>query len=260
MYDTHMHTHFSPDSRTKPQDMVEAAIQQGLDGICITDHVEIQVYEPPIDEVFSAKEYFEQLQQLKRKELDVLIGAEVGLQPHVLPLCSAFTKEMPYDFIIGSIHLAGKKDVYDLCQTKDPKDVIDLYYDDMEKCMEQYDDFDTLAHIDYVDRYFPVGTILPPFSYYEEKVKRILKILIEKQKSLEINTGGLRKSTHIHHPKTQTLTLYKKLGGKLITIGSDAHTPNYVAFAFKEEMKYAKDHGFTEIQVYKQRKKVPIRI
>ena len=68
MYDTHMHTHFSPDSRTKPQDMVEAAIQQGLDGICITDHVEIQVYEPPIDEVFSAKEYFEQLQQLKRKE------------------------------------------------------------------------------------------------------------------------------------------------------------------------------------------------
>ena len=38
LWDTHMHCHFSGDSDADPKDMISAAIQKGLDGICFTDH------------------------------------------------------------------------------------------------------------------------------------------------------------------------------------------------------------------------------
>ena len=37
--DTHMHCCFSGDSEANPEDMIEAAIQKGLDGLCFTDHL-----------------------------------------------------------------------------------------------------------------------------------------------------------------------------------------------------------------------------
>ena len=36
--DVHMHSAFSNDSETRPEDMVEAAIAKGLEIICFTDH------------------------------------------------------------------------------------------------------------------------------------------------------------------------------------------------------------------------------
>ena len=36
--DVHMHTNFSHDSEALPEEMIQGAIQKGLEMICITDH------------------------------------------------------------------------------------------------------------------------------------------------------------------------------------------------------------------------------
>ena len=46
LWDTHMHTHFSGDSEADPENMVKAAIQKGLEGLCFTDHYD---YDYPND-------------------------------------------------------------------------------------------------------------------------------------------------------------------------------------------------------------------
>ena len=38
LWDTHMHTHFSTDSQADTEEMIQASIHAGVDGICFTDH------------------------------------------------------------------------------------------------------------------------------------------------------------------------------------------------------------------------------
>ena len=44
--DFHVHTSFSRDSDSAPEKMIQAAIQKGLQTICITDHEDIDFKEP----------------------------------------------------------------------------------------------------------------------------------------------------------------------------------------------------------------------
>ena len=40
LWDTHMHTAFSGDSNASPKAMADQAQKLGLDGICVTDHLD----------------------------------------------------------------------------------------------------------------------------------------------------------------------------------------------------------------------------
>lgn len=262
MYDTHIHTQFSPDSKASLQQMAEAAVKEGLSGICITDHVELELLHPTRDEVFSVTDYALAIETVRRDfpQLDIRMGAEIGIQTHSLKSCTAFADSAPFDFILGSIHMAKERDVWELCGAYPAEEVLTMYYDDMEACVESYEAFDALAHIDYAERYFPDGTEVPPFAQFKSQITRILKVLIEKEKALEINTGGLRKRIPLHHPKVEILQLYHRLGGRLITFGSDAHRPEHVGYAAKDMIKYVKDIGFDNFTIYKERKKYPIRL
>ena len=46
-WDTHMHCHFSGDSESSPESMIQEAITRGLPGICFTDHLDYDYKEEP---------------------------------------------------------------------------------------------------------------------------------------------------------------------------------------------------------------------
>ena len=62
----------------------------------------------------------------------------------------------------------------------------------MYKCLIEYNNFDALGHIDYIDRYFQNKELIPKFNVYEKEVNKVLELLIEKDKALELNTAGTR--------------------------------------------------------------------
>ena len=47
-------------------------------------------------------------------------------------------------------------------------------------------------------------------------------------------------------PCRQILKLYKDLGGKIITIGSDGHSTRYVGDHYEDAVRILKDIGFTQ--------------
>ena len=47
LWDTHMHSQYSGDSETPQDAMIQAAIQKNLDGICFTDHLDIDYPDDP---------------------------------------------------------------------------------------------------------------------------------------------------------------------------------------------------------------------
>ena len=71
--DTHIHTSFSTDSETDMQEQILTSYKKGLEGICITDHMDYNfpesALEHPVDGIpfcFDLDDYFKRIHTLKR--------------------------------------------------------------------------------------------------------------------------------------------------------------------------------------------------
>lgn len=265
MYDVHIHSQYSMDSTTDMEDTVLEAIKKNMKSICFTDHVDLDSTLENIDFVFRTSDYFKDINRVKyryKKDIEILAGVEIGIQPHLFQRYNDFLNDNMFDFVIMSIHSVNKKDIYvdKFTEGKHPIEAIREYYTDMLSCVRSFSNFDVLGHIDYLDRYFASREDIPDFREYEDLIIEILQTLIKKGKGIELNTSGMRMKLGHFHPKLPILKLYRKLGGEIITIGSDSHTADTVGFEYKAAEKLLRDLGFKFIHIFKERKKFPINI
>ncbi|MCF6459803.1 histidinol-phosphatase HisJ family protein [Clostridium sp. Cult3] len=265
MYDFHVHSDFSMDCKYLMEEMVVEAINKNMKSICFTDHVDYDITENRIDMDFRTSDYFRKVKQVKykyKKDIEILAGVEIGMQPHLNKRYNELIENNPFDFVLMSIHSIEGKDIHldNFTYNKKPIDALVEYYEYLYRCIEVFDNFDVIGHIDYIDRYFEDYSTLPDFDKYKSIVKKILKLIIEMGKGIEINTGGIKYGLDYYHPKVDILELYRSLGGEILTIGSDAHNPEFIGYDYKEVEKLLKELGFKYIYIYKERKKYPIHI
>ena len=104
--------------------------------------------------------------------------------------------------------------------------------------------FDALAHLDLCKRYGVLyfGEFDP--TPFWERINRVLKTIIGNSMSLEINTSGLRQNPRACYPGEEILQRYCELGGKKITVGSDAHTSEDVGAGIRIRTGDGKQPGF----------------
>lgn len=88
---------------------------------------------------------------------------------------------------------------------------------------------------------------------YTDILDDILKMIIRKEKALEINSAGLKYGIGFAHPKMEILRRYRELGGELITIGSDAHAASELAYGFWNVYELLENLGYKYYYVYKNR-------
>ena len=113
--------------------------------------------------------------------------------------------------------------------------------------------FDVYGHLDYVVRYGSEPGKAYDFERHGELFDEILKTLIEKEKGIELNTGGIKKGMKEFHPCMKILKRYRELGGEIITIGSDAHKPENVGEYFERAAQVLKECGFEYYCVFEKR-------
>ena len=261
LWDNHMHSNFSGDSDAAPIDMINAAKAKGLQGITFTDHLDLDY--PPEFGFFDLdlENYYPVQHRLAMEYSDesftVLTGMEIGIQPHIAKECYEIVKQYDYDFIIGSTHLVDKCDPYFDIFWENGEDFPKLirYYESILENIKSFTDFDSVGHLDYIFRYIKSSdkkndTYIP----YKEIVDAILSQIIKMDKALEINTAGLRKGMKYPNPCRDIICRYHELGGKLITLGADAHAPKDVAADFDMLPELLAECGFKEFAVYKKRK------
>ena len=94
------------------------------------------------------------------------------------------------------------------------------------------------------------------YSYgrYKDILDEILRKLISKGKGIELNTGGYHYGLGEPNPCTAVIKRYRELGGEIITIGADAHTPDKVAYAFDKAATVLENCGFRYYTVFKDHK------
>ena len=107
-------------------------------------------------------------------------------------------------------------------------------------------------------RWFKNNSIPQPdfFEKVEDIAADILKVVIEDGKGIELNTSWHRYGLDGPTPSLGILKLYRDLGGRIITLGSDSHRPSQLTKGIKEDMELLKSLGYKEFCTFD--KLVPI--
>ena len=259
--DYHMHTSFSKDAHFSPEEMIEAAIQKGLQTICITDHMDKDVMIGEEEFIFDTGIYLKKMQELRekyRERIEVLTGVEIGFQPHLAEYFANYTKENPFDFVLGSVHVIGGVDPYypEYFEDKTDTQAFREMFEETIQNLKLYTDYDSLGHLDYIVRYGRKREEEYSYQKFSDEIDYILKHLIEHGKGLEVNTAGLKYGLPFAHPHSDVIRRYVELGGEIITLGSDAHRPEHVAFEFEKIVPLLKECGVKYFTKFKGRKPI----
>lgn len=265
LWDVHMHSQFSGDSKTPQEDMAVAALSTGLAGICFTDHLDIDYPDDASAFLLDLPNYTASvfaLQEKYRNKLPICLGIELGLQPHLSNLHADILSQYSFDFVIGSSHVVHGFDPYypAFYEGRRKEDCYLEYFESILENIRAFDGFDVYGHIDYVVRYGPTKNTNYNWRQYQDVIDVILRLLIEKGKGIEINTGGFKYGLGHPNPTEGIIRRYRELGGEIITIGSDAHAPQHVGYDFQKVPAILKNAGFEYFTVFKQRKPVFLKL
>lgn len=264
--DQHIHTDNSFDGNHNVMFICEKALENNLRGVAFTDHCEVdakntvfrKITVPAYVEVMHARKAFV-------GKLIVGEGIEIGQGIYNKKIAEEIISAFNYDFVLGSIHnLENEKDFYwydySSCDDEKIKDLLTKYFD-AEIELAKWNNFDSLAHLTYPLRYI-VGEqkFKVDLNDYNDQIEEIFDLLIKNEKALEINTSGLRQDIGDFLPTRMLVEKFKKMGGKYITIGSDAHFAYDVGKGCEDGMRMAVEVGFNKMALYEHREPVLINI
>ena len=268
MFNSHVHSNFSHDCNTSMEKMCESAIRSGLLGICVTDHfnadscITQNSYRSVLNSVKKARE----LSLKYEGKLLITAGVEMSDVFRKPEYSARLVKAACPDSIIMSVHNVvpdnlpeniARMRFSDMSQKK-VNEVISVYFKELIEAVT-LTDFDICAHLTLPYRYIN-GVYGLSLSYEEflPEIKKILSILIDRNKALEINTSDVHRQLYDFMPDEKIVRMYYEMGGRLVTIGTDAHHPHNISSGFKEAKEMLLKIGFKSYCYYKNRKSIEI--
>ncbi len=263
--DYHVHCSNSPDSSEPLEEICKGAAAGRLKEIMVTDHYEMftdaygcDSFRPEyLDHAFqvmaACREQFQD-------RLYVGFGIELGQWQLQQEAARQVAETYPFDFVIASFH---KMDDIDLKYYRygelDTKKLCRRYLEGL-LTIAQTGDFDCMGHLDLIKRYAADQGVSIRVEDEEELVREILKTLVKRDKGLELNTSGLRQSVGETFPSRKILTWYREAGGRILTVGSDAHRRADVGAGRSQAEQLLLEVGFTEITCFRGRKGRQVRL
>lgn len=257
--DYHFHTLCSTDSKATLAQQARAAVAAGVREICVTDHWNLLDQQGNrLPTVYDWEPSLAQWKKLRNRwpgELELRLGVEVGngvLDPAAVD-ASLTLPEL--DFVIGSLHsqsaAAGGRGIFTVareCTKKEDGIAILGDYMDMLEELVQTGGWDVLGHVIYPLRYIPeeYGLDLRPWW---DRLAELFRSVIAQGKGIELNTSC---GATIEQWR-DVLALYRDLGGEVLTLGSDAHQPKFLAAAFPQALALIRETGFRYLCVYRRR-------
>ena len=261
--DSHVHTEWSWDA---PDGSMERtclrAVELGLPSVAFTEHADMTPWTlapdepvpeewlhrvtdgafapPPID----LDGYRDCLERCRARYpgLRIYSGVELS-EPHWhADGSTSLLQQGGFERVLASVHSArlpsgsGFTEVSASYDDQSPGHVVRDYLVETMRLIEQFDNFEILAHIDYPVRYWPAeaGPYTP--DDHEEEYREVLSLLVGAGKVLELNTRvPLR---------PQVLSWWHQEGGQAITFASDAHDPASLASGFADAVRMAEAAGF----------------
>jgi histidinol-phosphatase (PHP family) len=261
-FDSHVHSLASPDSTMEPEIAVNAQHSRGV-GITFTEHVDYVTpdygFDPAAaDKPAEGRDFLTDFSLYphtyeKLRSDSVLLGLEIGMTAYYQPLNCQTAHAHDYDFILGAVHSVDGYDLYhDRRNTFDYDRKLRMLTYSLEM-VELYDYINAFAHIDYISRYTPAPEKNVPYDDYANEYDALLKALARRDIALEINTARFG-SPGLEANLARVYRRFNELGGRFVTIGSDAHTVENLGRYHSRAVAMAREAGLKPVY-YKKRKR-----
>jgi histidinol-phosphatase (PHP family) len=249
--DAHLHTDLSPDSDVPIDAYAEQAVERGIGEIAITDHVDFEPGTPAYRYVsFADRERTvrEAAERWADRGLAIRFGVEITWDAAWEADIRDHLRRHPYDFTIGSVHVYATSpyaaaNVAGWVAGRSLVEIVAPYFDAVEAAARS-GLFDAVGHVDFIKRYLMPHVTPTDFAAAPELYERILVALVESGAALEINTSGLRQSANETYPAPPIVARYRELGGRGVTVGSDAHRAEAFAWGLDDGYAAAAAAGF----------------
>ncbi len=257
--DYHTHSTLSPDAAQTLRELCTAAVEAGMDEVCITDHwnlvtqpgelqLEVLDWGPSLAQWMDCREEF-------AGQVELRLGVEVGNGILDLDVCQKTLALPQLDFAIGSLHnLSGKfhhKGMYTAARQvkrrEEGEEILEDYVNSLEE-LAPSDSYDVIGHVLYPLRYLPPELHLTLEPWWD-RLAEVFKAAVSQGKGMEVNTSqGATVADWAPY-----LRLYRDVGGEVLTFGSDAHRTRFVGGSIREAIDLAKSVGFRWMTTYKGR-------
>ena len=251
--DLHNHTTRCNHAEGTEEEYVQAAIEAGTKAFGFSEHAPMNFDEKYRMRFEQMDEYTDVIKKLHNRyadQIEILLGYEVDYLPGHM---DKRVLEADVDYLIGSVHFLDKWgfDNPEFIREYEDKNIDDIWekYFQAVAEMAQTKLFDIVGHIDLIKvfKFMPSKDIMTFATPALEAIKKA-------DMTIEINTAGYRKPCAEPYPSKQILQKAYELEIP-ITFGSDAHAPDQVAFHSDEAEQLAKEVGYTECALYRNRKR-----
>ena len=247
-YDQHMHTRFSFDSEEEFENYLELSNKF----VVTTEHLD---FHNPITHFqnnypdYSA--YSKKIEELNLRYNDRLLkGIEVGYTQADSESIKEHLSSQEYEIVLLSVHQNGKYDfMEDAVLEYSLEETMGEYFQLMLKAVEDFSQANVLAHFEYGLRRYDVT--INDLKKFELLLIKIFKKAIENNLAFELNGKSMFKynNTHLYE---YGIDLYKSLGGKYFTVGSDAHIAKDYEFHFNDMFELLKQQKIEYLTVFQK--------
>jgi len=253
--DAHLHTDLSPDSMVPLELYAAQAAQFGIPEIAITDHLDFTPGAPAYEYADYGKREMIVREAAERwvGRVTIRFGVELTYESRYEDQIREHLRTHSYDYAIGSVH-AQSDGPYDwdriesFVAGKTVGEATAFYFGEVLATVRS-GLFDTLGHLDmckrWLQRWFPPAA----FAAAPEMYEPILTALAESEMALEVNSSGLRQGVGETYPPAWAVARYRELGGRRVTVGSDAHMPESFAFGLEEAYEIVAAAGFSRLSL-----------
>jgi histidinol-phosphatase (PHP family) len=253
--DTHMHTAFSPDSNVLLELYAAQAAEFGIREIAITDHVDFLPGAP-------AYRYFDY--NVRRKvigdaaerwagKVAIRHGVEITYESRYEEEIGEYLRTHTFDYSIGSVHAVSdspyaRARIETFVSGKTVAEAVAPYFAEVEAAIRS-GMFDTVGHLDQCKRWLRPWFPAAVFATIPASYEPLLAALVDSGTALEVNSSGLRYPEHETYPAAWVVARFHELGGRRVTVGSDAHLPQSFAFGLEEAAEIVAAAGFDRLSL-----------
>ena len=251
MFDQHVHSSFSFDSNEDLENYINVSNNSD---IITTEHLD---FENPIinykDSSIDYLKYVGQIKNLNKKYSNkFFLGIEIGYTPNSEKRIEDFLKDKNFNLKLLSIHQNGNYDY--MCVNKkliSLEVLIQEYFEQMIQALESSIEFNVLAHFEYGLRMIDISVI--DFDNLASVfLNKIIELIVKKEIAFEVNTKSMYKYKK-ENLYNYMIEKYIKKGGRLFTLGSDAHNIKEYAYKFDEAKNFLLSKNMKEIILFKDK-------
>ncbi|MBE3596401.1 MAG: histidinol-phosphatase [Hydrogenibacillus sp.] len=265
--DYHVHLHESKGlSLDWLKVYVEAAQERGIDELGLSEHAYFfdetaGILTHPWAErrrTLKFSDYVALFEAAEAAGLDVRFGIEMDYIPGKEEAIARFIERYPFDYVIGSVHWIGDWGI-DLGEFKDEyarRNIEEVYAQYFEQVIRLAESrlFQFVGHLDLVKIF---GYRPNDEDFLDRWYERVARSLAQNGTLIEISTAGLRKPVGEIYPSRRLLEKCRAYGVGIV-LSSDAHHPDHIGYRYEEAVALAREVGYTEVHVLKNRRVTPV--